>query len=240
MAQSSPEVWVIVPASRPEMVERVKRNFSCQLYGKKRLCVVENGRAIGAYSASGADKILQSEPHQSAAKNTGIASLRKSHPGAYYVAMDDDDYYGPEYILEHVERAQRGRINGKLSAWVKFNDGLVYFGNNWNPGSPVKSLLGATIGCYLADAQEFPVIRAAEENAFCAKAIESGCEVVTVGPRHFCASREGDVSSHTWQGSPEKVWRVSGWAGVRVVGDVRKAIVGEPPLGPAEHYRRAS
>lgn len=222
------------------MVERVKRNFDCQLYGNKRLCIVENGRAIGAYAASGADKILQSDPHQSAAKNTGIASLRKSHPDAYYVAMDDDDYYGPEYLLEHVEHAQRGRVNGKLSAWVKFDDGLVYFGNNWIPGTEVETLIGATIGCYLSDAQEFPDVPAAEENAFCKRAREAGCEVVTLGPRNFCSSREGGAPSHTWRAEPRNVWRHSGWSGVRVDGDVRKAIAGEPPSGPAEFYRRTS
>ena len=226
-------VWTVVPFSRPAMRNRVLRNFHRQTYANKRLVIVENGDGVGSFVDEPYlyDHVILSQNHQSHAKNTAIDFLKKNHPDDYWCAMDDDDFYGPQYITEHSERAKHGRINGKRNAWVKFDSGLVYFGHHWKRYSAAKSFIGGTMGSYISDAQEFPVVVAGEEAGFCESARSKGMDTLTTSSSNFCYNRLGDPSSHTFQADEEKVWRQSGGTGIRVKGPWSTWVSGTPPVG---------
>lgn len=233
-----PIVWVVVPFSRPEMKHRVLRNFHRQTYKDKRLVIVENGEGVGTFTDDEHlyDHILLSPAHQSHAKNTAIDFLKGKYPDDYWCCMDDDDFYGSEYVTEHATRAKRGRINGKRNAWIQFDSGLVYFGHHWEPYTEAKSLVGGTMGSYLADAQDFPVVVAGEEAGFCRAARAAGCEVLTTSPKNFCYNRLGDTKSHTFQAREEKMWRFSGGTGIKVLGSWLHWVIGSPPVGNPSQY----
>ena len=218
------------------MRARVLSNFSRQAYPNKRLLIVENGDACHAYSGDDADCVLVSEAHQSSARNAGIAWLKRNRPDAYWVSMDDDDYYGEGYLSEHVLFAKPGRATGKWFGWYQFDSGLVYFGHGVPQYEPVPCLLGATIGSYVADAALFPEVQTGEEGGYCSKMDE----VFALSTQHFCASREGDPNEHTHKASEKKLWRRAGWTGVRVSGTWDQWVGGEPPAGPGGFFQKRS
>ena len=230
-----PVIWVVVPFSRPDMADNVMENYHRQEYTDKRLLIVENGDGIGAWKDE-YDSIHLSPKHQSHAKNRAIEWLKKHHPNDYWCCMDDDDYYGKGYVAEHAARAKRGRINGKRNAWIEFDRGIVYFGNHWSPYTETESMVGGTMGSYVADAQQFPIIPAAEEFGFCDAARTAGLEVLTTSSQHFCYNRLGNPRDHTFQAREEKLWRYSGSTGIRYEGTKEDAVNGHAPEGNPVRY----
>lgn len=230
-----PRIWVVVPFSRTENKTNVLDNFARQSYKNKRLVIVENGDGIGAFSEGEMDHVILSPEHQSHAKNRAIEFLRKTYPRDYWACMDDDDYYGREYLQEHADNAERGVILGKKTAWVQFDSGLVYFGHAWNEGDDTQSFVGGTMGSYLADAQGFP-IKCAEEHGFCEAARNKGLTTRLLSPFHFCYNRTGNPSDHAYQAREEKVWRHSGGKGVRVLGSKEEWASGPPPSDEPREY----
>lgn len=231
-----PRIWVVVPFSRPENKTNVLDNFARQSYGDKKLVIAENGGGISTFTDdSEYDHILLSPAHQSHAKNRAIEFLQKEYPDDYWACMDDDDYYGPEYLQEHADKAERGVILGKRNAWVQFDSGLVYFGGSWKEGDPSDSFVGGTMGSYLSDAQEFP-IRCAEEHGFCEAARNKELTTRLLSPLHFCYNRLGSPSDHAYQASEEKLWRHSGGKGVRVLGSKEDWASGPPPSDEPKEY----
>jgi len=226
----------MVPSHRPGMTGNVLANFRRQTYKNKRLLVVENGDALGVYEREWPFpevRIIKSQATSaSGARNAGLNWLRLFHPGAFVVTMDDDDYYGPEYLSEHALHARPWRINGKRWGWVSFDSGVVYFGNGWTPGPARGLLLGGTMGFF-----EHPELRfdesvlCGEDSVFCREANSLGMSTNLLTAQHYCLSREGSPDAHTHKAKDSKIWRYAGFAGIRVGGG--KALCsGPPPQGP--------
>lgn len=228
-----PDIWVVVPLSRPGQARHVAGCFEMQTYQRKRLCVVENGSAVGAFKRLGlrADLVLSSEPHHSVAKNTGIRAVSDAFPDAYYVGMDDDDYYSKHYLDEHAALAQRGQVAGKWNGLVAFDSGLVYFPRGAEP----TRFIGGTIGCFASEAPEF-FETVAEEGEFCAGFERSQL----LSHRHFVYNRCGDPMNHAWKASEKKMWRRLGGKGVRLSGHWSDWIDADVPAGPLSTWRAAA
>lgn len=234
---SLPEIWVVVPASRPQHSERVLDQFHAQTYGHKKLLVVENGDAVGSYSGLGVDVLLDSIPHQSAAKNRALDHLRKHQPEALVAFWDDDDRYGDHYLSEQALLARNGTIWAKRETWVEFPTGLVWFGHNWKPGDDAEYVSGATISGYVQDMPNFPITPCAEEQGFVKRAKANGVRVRHSTRRGFVYDRTSALCDHTYKAREEKVWRHSG-KGIRVAGTWRDWIESDPPYGPVDRYRK--
>lgn len=229
-----PNVVVIVPASRPEMRDNVLGNFARQSYPNKRLVVAENGRAVGAYVASDSVSVVQCQPGASVARNAALDWANANVPGAFIVTMDDDDYYGPGYIGEHLEHASPYRVTGKKWGWVQFDTGLVYFGNGWSPGPARGMLLGGTLGFFERPDLRFDErIECGEDSHFCRLANGLGLVTELITARHYCLSREGGAEYHTHKAKDLKIWIYAGLCGIRVDGD-RTLCSGLPPHGPVK------
>lgn len=232
-----PRIWVVVPFSRPENKTNVLDNFARQSYKNANLVIVENGDGIGTFEHGGKVVHLMLSPtHQSHAKNRAIEFLKKTYPDDYWVCMDDDDYYGREYLQEHADNAEHGVILGKKTAWVQFDSGLVYFGDTWQEGDATESFIGGSMGSYLADAQEFP-IKCAEEHGFLEVARNKGLTARLLSQFHFCYNRTGNPNDHAYKAREEKVWRHMGGKGIRVLGSKRVWVMKPPPsVEPREYW----
>ena len=114
------DIYVIVPFSKPEFLENVKRNFVQQKHYNKKLIVVENGKGIGTCKKHGfePDVLLTSDAHQSWARNEAINWV-KAHGGGLCANFDDDDYYGPEYLSELHQNRGKANIIGKYDFYIK-------------------------------------------------------------------------------------------------------------------------
>lgn len=227
-----PEVWVIVPASRPHRVGNVLGNFARQSHPNKRLAVAENGAAVGAYAGLHGVTVVRSDPRAGAARNAALDAVGAISPGAFVVTMDDDDFYAPGYISEHLAASSPRAVTGKRWGWVKFNSGLVFFGG-WEPGPTRGLLLGGTLGFYERPDLRFDEsIDCGEDSAFCRLANGLGLSTVLLTAANYCLSREGDAAAdHTHKAKDEKIWRYAGFHGIR--GEGGRALCGGPPLqGP--------
>lgn len=105
-------IAVIVPFTRPQMLQNVRENFARQRYRNKTLVIVENGAGVGTFPVgliTTAVLVGESIVGKSAANNAGITEA--ANLGCEYFAIfDDDDWYGPWYLDEVA------RCSGKADA----------------------------------------------------------------------------------------------------------------------------
>lgn len=213
-------VWVVVPFSRPENLTRVVENFARQKFPFKKLVLVANGRArkqleAGAFDVPWAE-VFTCEAHQSAAKNTALAEIRK-RGGGFTVVMDDDDWYGPQYLTEACGYARTFDVIGKRRHFVSV-DGQLWLcsreqrnrvGDDW--------LTGGTIACWAEDAPEYPLVKWGEDVGFCLAALRRGMKVRSTDLYHYVYRRDS-TTDHAWQISAEELRRTESQHGALDLG----------------------
>jgi len=202
-------VWVIVPFSRPENIEHVLANFLRQKFANKKLVLVENGRARGAgrdladkWRASSSLLVLTSESHQSAAKNTGLAEIKK-RGGGFCVTMDDDDWYGPQYLTEACGYAKTYDVIGKNRHFVSM-DGSLWLCAREHANRPAAWLTGGTIACWAESAPEYPTASWGEDAMFCQRALKQGMTLFGTDLYHYLYRRSSNAH-HAWRIAPQKL-----------------------------------
>lgn len=198
--------WVIVPFARPDRLDNVRANFHRQSHEGKKLCIVENGPAIGACKAAGfePDLLLTSEiAHPSAARNVGLDALQDFGEDAHFCCMDDDDFYGSFYQAEHLLFAARGQVTGKLPHWVHFaSQGQLWLFNRNKAGHAVAWVQGPTVGGFVRDVGRFPFVPIGEELDFCAEHRKNGGTIRNTSVGHFCYMRSVDEADHLYRVTP--------------------------------------
>lgn len=206
-------IWVVVPFSRPSMMQNVIQNFERQQYPNKRLVLVENGLGLGAcrrfnYSP---DLVLSSEPHQSAAKNAALETLIKIRAG-HWATMDDDDYYGPSYLEGIADGFHRGyEVVGKSSIFLRYADGRMHFLQQGGELKEVGMVNGPTISSVVcSDMPRFPLVEWGEDNEWVRLAREKhGWRVWAANCHSFCWCRRGPAHGHTYRISDEGLENLS-------------------------------
>lgn len=231
--------WVLVPFSRPEMLDSVRQNFDRQQWKDKKLCIVENGEAVGHCKQAGftPDLLLQSDAHPSKARNVGLAALRESDE--HFCCMDDDDWYGPYYVEEHVHAAARGRITGKITNWVHFESvGKLWLFNRQRAGTLVPWVQGPTVGGYARDVADFPVVAIGEELVLCKGHRAAGGEVRSTSVGHFIYLRSTDERKHIYRTTPRRFADEHGPWFEEHPFDLRLVCAGIPPVGAKKSYQQ--
>jgi len=199
-------VWVIVPFSRPENLHHVLANFRRQKFPFKKLCLVENGRALAAAAEPrqkerfDAHLLLTSDPHQSSAKNTALHEIRQ-RGGGFTVVMDDDDWYGPQFLTEAAGYARTYDVVGKSRHFVSM-DGQLWLCSRERAHRPIASLNGGTIGCWAETAPEYQVTAHGEDIMFCREAERRGMKCFGTDIYHYLYRRESN-RDHAWRISAE-------------------------------------
>ena len=168
MKQRPGVITVIVPFSRPEYALRTLQNFERQLYPDKRLWIVENGPAVGAWQRLGlpADRVLTSQAHPSHARNVGIAELR-ANGGGYWAGFDDDDWYGADYLSEVAANADKADVLGKHQHFIAIDDHHLFLFLENLQNRVAVALTGGTISAWSEESLDFPVQRVAEDIRWC-------------------------------------------------------------------------
>lgn len=203
-------VWVIVPWSRPWLIEHVHANFRRQKFPFKKLVLVANGsewdstfgNEVLLAAASWGATVLTSDAHQSAAKNTALAEIRK-RGGGFTVTMDDDDWYGPEYLTEACGYARTCDVIGKSRHFMSV-DGNLWLCGREQANRPTSWLTGGTIACWAETAPEYPLVASGEDAEFCAAAALRGMSIFGTDLYQYLYRRHSK-SDHTWKMSHEKL-----------------------------------
>lgn len=169
---------------------------------EKKLCIIENGDAVGVCGAVGfaPDMLLTSAAHPSHARNKGLVALRELD--AHFCSMDDDDYYGPAYMQEHVDNAEKNRITGKVTHWVRFEgQKKLWLFNRMRTNRPTAWVQAATLGGFARDVPNYhPIL--GEEIDLCARFRAQGGVVQNLSVGHFLYQRRSDSLSHAYKVGP--------------------------------------
>lgn len=209
----APLLWVVVPCHREQQLPWVLEQYQRQVYSNKKLCIVENGDAIGACSRLGlaVDLVVTSRTHVSHARNEGMYAIRDMHDDGWLCMWDDDDWYGPGYLEEMAELVQSGRaeVYGKHRHFVAFPDNGLYLFNEFNQNKYTDYVHGPTLVFRAADGVIFRVQREAEEVRWCGEMRRLGARVWGASIYHQLYLRYGAGHGHAWKAQDGIVLRAS-------------------------------
>ena len=200
---------VIVPLSRPNMLDNVLNNFDRQQYKNKSLVIVQNGPGLCACQRRGIQPnvlIDISEAHQSLAKNVALEYLRE-HGESYFATFDDDDYYGPNYLGQIADGFNRGfEIVGKSSIFLRFADERMFFLEQAGELREVRSINGPTIsGVITKDTPLFRPLMWGEDNDWLEMQLQLGARIWSTSKFGFCWMRYGEEHRHTYQATDKSL-----------------------------------
>jgi hypothetical protein len=211
--EEHPLVSVIAPTKRPDLIPACLESFESQVYPNKELLLMVNDNEVDmsklreqlkSYSNVQVFQIHQ-EKNIGTCLNLGVSKAN----GKYWFKMDDDDFYGPRYLLDmvHLAEAADFHIIGKPTAFIYLqSEDTIYLRSNacqrqhliGSMGIP--HLCGATFGGTRACYPGFSEIRrACVDSYFIDNAREIGQIVISGDIWNFIAYRAADKSVHTWR-----------------------------------------
>lgn len=200
-------IAVVVPFSRPKFSTNVLENFGRQSFKDKTLIVVENGRGSGTFPEGTGAMLVSSEAHRSHARNMGILTA-KSLGIDYWAIMEDDDYYGPDYLQEVWDERGKGDVTGKASWYQRYPSGEVWLLNPtkqftyWdflghNQLGKNGGILAATLAGYTTKAVSFrPEIEYGEEIVWYHEMSFAGHTLWSRGSLNFMMIKHDDPDHH--------------------------------------------
>jgi len=194
-------VVVVVPLGRPVMLGNVLENFNRQRFDRRSLVIVENGPAVGACKAAGfaPDAVLTSAPSPGQARNTGIEWVRK-HGGGFFACFDDDDYYGPEYLIEAVKHSELAEVIGKSRVYVETMAGTLRLFEQTGENRLTTYAAGPTLSGWSESAVPFSAARCAEDCQWCENMSRSGARLYATSRFNFMQRRHAAPGhAHTWR-----------------------------------------
>lgn len=199
-------ISVVACTNRQAFVPNIIENFRRQTLLEKELIIIVNSSTIQV-NIEGI-KILHfpNEVSLGACLNEGIRLTNYE----YVTKMDDDDYYGPDYLKEAYQAlVQKGAdVVGKSSFYIYFkkNQELRLYNpdreNRWivNNG-PYKSsyfFSGATLAfrkSFLGKVS-FPDINVGEDSGFQRLCFENGLKMYSLSKEHYTYMRYNDPRHH--------------------------------------------
>lgn len=203
-----PRVNVVVPTIRPELLPFVLTYYSRFNYPHKRLSIVLNGvklpRKVERMAAQMDDVKICSVPADKSIGyciNYGIDQWDCD----YWAKADDDDLYGPNYLLDHM--LQRKYLDfdvsgkGAIFNYIEASDSMHIRKLN-RIDAPGDFVAGGAL-VVRNDSRYFPEdVRGYADTLFLLERMEAGDSIVASDPFNFLQIRRADPLSHTWSAGP--------------------------------------
>lgn len=215
-----PGATVVTPTRRIELLFRCLETFDGQSYPKKDLVLVINRTSLAGAeelirATQGRDDVqiinVPEERYAGACLNLGNVLAR----GEYCFRVDDDDYYGENYLLDmmlHL-RSVGADIFGKPPKYYFFEgEGDTYDRQlkipalTLLPGHYELWLCGNTLGGrkdVLLRTRYPDSVFGTADTAFLMQATERRLVIASLDEFNMVVSRKIDTADHTWRASPE-------------------------------------
>jgi glycosyltransferase involved in cell wall biosynthesis len=217
-----PKVSLVTGTMRTHLLPKCFDQYHAQTYPNKELILIFNGdaNAVETYrsSAAGDDSVhVCAIPPDSTVGTLLNYGIHKAS-GKYFFRIDDDDHYGPNYILDtllHL-RAVKADIFGKRASFFHFEgEPDIYLRNRILPA--IKSFPAHMLhkdqhylisGCGFSGSVPFlrqyrfpDFIQASVDTALVERIAEqtSDTRCLLVDNLNLIVERASDVSSHTWR-----------------------------------------
>ncbi len=223
--QEYPKASLITPTFRREFIDQCIENFHRQNYPNKELIIIYNGNDTPTYEDlnltdnSGNIKIssVPAELFAAACLNLGHQIAN----GDYFFRVDDDDYYGSNYIEDMIMLARciDADLFGKPPSPISFeNEKSVYIRNSTFPLSiietkmlqSVKQLIGGNSisgkSCFFETiCYNENVFGAADTNLLLSVKNDQKINIAIMDYFNLVAQRRLNQESHTWKVDTEKL-----------------------------------
>ncbi|MEH7480108.1 glycosyltransferase [Neobacillus drentensis] len=199
-------ISVVACTNRHGFVPNIIENFRRQSLIEKELIIIVNSSTLKVDIAG--YKILQFPEEVSLGEclNKGMSLANFD----YVTKMDDDDYYGPEYLKEVYEALvqKNADVVGKRSFYIYFNKNeelRLYNPNRENQwivnNGPYKSsyfLSGATLAFKkkILDKISFPDVNVGEDSGFQRLCFENELKMYSLSKEHYAYIRYNDPRHH--------------------------------------------
>ncbi|PGY09716.1 glycosyltransferase [Bacillus sp. AFS031507] len=199
-------ISVVACTNRQAYLPKIFENFHRQTLVKKELIIIVNSTVMEVDSVGYQILKIPEEVSLGACLNKGVRLAKYD----FVTKMDDDDYYGPEYLKEVYEALVQtdADVVGKSSFYIYFkknNELRLYNPNRENRwvvnNGPYKSayfLSGATLAFKkkILDKVSFPNVDVGEDSGFQRLCFESGLKMYSLSKEHYTYLRYTDPLHH--------------------------------------------
>lgn len=199
-------ISVVACTNRQGFVPNIIENFQRQSLIEKELIIIVNSSTMKIDIAGYKIRQFPDEVSLGECLNKGISLANYD----YVTKMDDDDYYGTDYLKEAFEALVQNNADvvGKSSFYIYFEKSHElrlynpYRENQWivNNG-PFKSsyfLSGATLAFKkrILNHVNFPDVNVGEDSGFQLRCYESGLKMYSLSKEHYAYLRYNDPQHH--------------------------------------------
>jgi cellulose synthase/poly-beta-1,6-N-acetylglucosamine synthase-like glycosyltransferase len=199
-------ISVIACTNRQAYVPKIIENFQRQTLLEKELIIIINSTVMAVDIVGYQVLRIPEKVSLGSCLNKGI-SLAKYD---YVTKMDDDDYYGPDYLKEVYDALLRTNADvvGKSSFYIYFqkNEELRLYNpnreNQWivnhGPYKGAYFLSGATLAFKkkVLDQVSFPDVNVGEDSDFQRRCFEAGLKMYSLSKDNYAYFRYNDPLHH--------------------------------------------
>lgn len=199
-------ISVIACTNRQSFVPNIIENFQRQSLIEKELIIIVNSSTMKIDIAGYKIRHFPDEVSLGECLNKGISLANYD----YVTKMDDDDYYGSDYLKEAYEALVQNNADvvGKSSFYIYFkknNELRLYNPNRENRwivnNGPYKSsyfLSGATLAFKkkILEKVSFPYVNVGEDSGFQRLCFDNGLKMYSLSTEHYAYVRYNDSGHH--------------------------------------------
>lgn len=216
---SQPGVSIIVATAKLKYIDNIFSNYARLIYPDTELIIIlnKNKLNINDYSMKSIGiknvRIFQLDESCTLGEclNYGIEQARYD----YISKMDDDDYYGPNYLtdLMNVFKYTDAKVTAKVSRFIFFEhiNVLGIFLPNYENKFVSSDVAGGTLTFKkeVFNKVRFRNMNCAEDREFCLDCHSAGIKVYSADKYNYIYIRHNDLKQHTWKSfSPIDIARI--------------------------------
>ncbi len=216
------KVSVITCTNRPKYMRNVFENFNRQLFADKELIVILNNNKMNIKKW-----ILESRKHDNVSvfqidenKSLGYCLNYGIEKSKYNIIakLDDDDYYGPEYLSQAIKALKYADVVGKYTTYVYFEDSkTLAIRNPKRDNRYVYRVEGPTLVFRkeVFDKIKFHDKSLGEDIQFCKDCTKNGIKIYATDKYNYVYIRHGSSDKHAWNIKDELFKKLC-----RIIGEV--------------------
>jgi hypothetical protein len=209
----NPLVTCITITKRPEFLQHAKHNFIKQNYPNKEWLLLLNTTDVTLQKVErmvndvGPVRVMQLHNDYNIGACLNFAILQAK--GEICFKMDDDDFYGSEYISDMMlhQRCCDASFFGKSPAYTYFeSEDALYLRKNFHEevliNSPITNLCGATFAGktkFLQQNTFSEIFRASVDSIYFHNCLNDGNSVLFNDIYNFVIFRSKNLQRHTWR-----------------------------------------
>lgn len=200
---------VVVSTNRPDNLHSLLENYMRQNICDKELILITHGFSVSVQDIQDLAPMIDAESVTIISSDSDVSLGRnlnigfEAARGDYLFRMDDDDYYGENYLRDqaHAIEYSGADLVGKAETYIYFESMdstfLTYVGHAHRYTDFVR---GATFAGPRETFRKFKFaeLSRSEDSSFLSRLVESGAHIYSADPFNFIVNRKSDKSRHTW------------------------------------------